>query len=160
MKFTSSPNLAAGVATLVLVLATAGTPLFAQAPSPTSFTPTIPALTYADQMPSLPGGGGNAALVKALQKHFKYPKPASANPVQGRIVVSITVEADGSVREAKVVKSPRPDCEAAMTAAVLHLPRFIPGKQNGRPVPVVVTVPLSFMMDPVPPATAITTMQP
>ena len=158
MKFVSLSSPLAIVATLLLVLASA--PLFAQATTTGPFSPVTPPLTYADQMPALPGGGGNAALVKALQKYMTYPKPASANPVQGRIVVSITVEADGLVREAKVIKCLYPDCEAAVLAAVLHLPRFVPGKQDGRPVPVVVTVPLSFMMDPVPPASAIATVQP
>lgn len=122
--------------------------------------PVVPALLYADQMPTLPGGGGNAALVAALQKKLKYPKPTSANPVEGRVVVSITVEADGSIRETKMVKSPRPDCESAVAAAVLQLPRFVPGRHNNVPVPVVVTVPLSFMIDPVAPASAIANTQP
>lgn len=120
----------------------------------------VPALLYADQMPALPGGGGNAALVAALQKNLKYPKPISANPIEGRVVVSITVEADGSIRETKVVKSPRPDCQAAVEAAVLRLPKFVPGRQNNTPVPVVVTVPLSFLIDPVAPASATANTQP
>jgi len=119
-----------------------------------------PALLYADQMPALPGGGGNAALVAALQKNIKYPKPTTANPMEGRVVVAITVAADGSIREAKVVKSPRPDCGAAVLAAVQKLPRLVPGKQNGQPVPVVVTVPLLLLMDPVAPVSATATSRP
>ncbi len=120
----------------------------------------VPALLYADQMPALPGGGGNAALVATLQKNIKYPKPTTANPMEGRVVVAITVAADGSIREAKVVKSPRPDCAAAVLAAVQKLPRFVPGRQNGQPVPVVVTVPLSLLMDQVAPVSATATSQP
>lgn len=118
--------------------------------------PTAP-LLYADQMPALPGGGGNAALVAALQRTIKYPKPTVANPVSGRVVVSITVAADGSVQAAKVVKSPRPDCEAAVLAAVRQLPRFVPGQQGGRAVPVVVTVPLTLLVDQLVPVSATAT---
>ena len=150
----SSKGFAASALLLISVLC----PALARAQA--GATKAVPPLLYADQMPALPGGGGNAALVAALQKNFKYPKPASASPIEGRIVVSITVEADGSIREAKVVKSPRPDCEAAVTAAVLRLPRFVPGRHNGLLVPVVVTVPLSFMIDPVAPASATATARP
>ena len=119
-----------------------------------------PALLYADQMPALPGGGGNAALVVALQKNIKYPKPTTANPMESRIVVAITVAADGSISGAKVVKSPRPDCEAAVLAAVKKLPRFVPGRQDGQPVPVVVTVPLSLLIDQIVPVSATATSRP
>ena len=119
-----------------------------------------PALLYADQMPALPGGGGNAALVAALKKNIKYPKPATANVMEGRVVVAITVAADGSIREAKIVKSPRADCEAAVLAAVQKLPRFVPGRQDGQLVPVVVTVPLSLLMDQVAPVSATATSKP
>lgn len=143
----------------LLLLATAVTPTLALAQN-TSATSVVPALLYADQMPALPGGGGNAALVAALQKNFKYPKPVTAKPAEGRVVVSITVEADGSIRETKVVKSPRANCNAAVVAAVQRLPRFVPGRHNGQPVPVVVTVPLSVLLDPVAPDSATATTQP
>lgn len=148
-----------GVFAGLLLLAMALIPTLTLAQK-TSATSAVPALLYADQMPALPGGGGNVALVAALQKNFKYPKPVTAKPVEGRVVVSITVEADGSIRETRVVKSPRASYDAAVVAAVQRLPRFVPGRQNGQPVPVVVTVPLSMLLDPVAPDSATATTQP
>ena len=143
----------------LLLLTTAMTPIFVQAQTVPAQSIMAP-LLYADQMPTLPGGGGNAALVAALQKNFKYPKPTVAKPIESLIVVSIIVEADGSIRETKVVRSPHPSCDAAVLAAALRLPRFIPGRHNGLSVPVVVTVPLAVLLDQVAPASTTATVQP
>ncbi len=106
-----------------------------------------PPLNYADQMPALPGGGGNVAVVAAIQKALVYPNPAGLSQTKGRAVVSIVVEADGSIREAKVVRSPSPSCEQPILAAVRRLPRFVPGRQNGQPVPVVLSLPIAVRLD-------------
>ena len=151
----NNKRFAAGALLLLSVLC----PALARAQEGTAKAAVAP-LLYADQMPALPGGGGNAAVAAALQKNFKYPKPTSATPIAGRVVVSLIVEADGSIREAKVVKSPRPDCETAVVAAALKLPRFVPGRHNGQSVPVVITVPLSVLIDPVAPASATATARP
>ena len=51
--------------------------------------------TYVEQMPQLPGGGGNGAIVNAIQKAVKYPPLALRNQVEGRIFVSFTVNPQG-----------------------------------------------------------------
>lgn len=103
--------------------------------------------SYVEQMPALPGGGGNVAVVAAIQKALVYPNPAGLSQAKGRAVVSIVVEADGSIREAKVVRSPSPSCEQPILAAVRRLPRFVPGRQNGQPVPVVLSLPIAVRLD-------------
>jgi protein TonB len=100
--------------------------------------------TYVEQMPSLPGGGGNAAIVAAIQKATKYPSLALRNQVEGRIFVSFTVNAQGDVSDVKVVKGLGSGLDEETVRAVKTLPKFIPGKQNGRAVSVSFTVPITF----------------
>ncbi|GAB3315625.1 energy transducer TonB [Hymenobacter humi] len=100
--------------------------------------------TYVEQMPSLPGGGGNAAIVAAIQKAVKYPPLALRNQVEGRIFVSFTVNAQGAVSDVKVVKGLGSGLDEETVRAVKTLPTFIPGKQNGRAVSVSFTVPITF----------------
>ncbi|GAB3858686.1 energy transducer TonB [Hymenobacter terrigena] len=100
--------------------------------------------TYVEQMPQLPGGGGNAAIVNAIQKAVKYPPLALRNQVEGRIFVSFTVNPQGDVSDVKVVKGLGSGLDEETIRAVKTLPKFIPGKQNGRAVSVSFTVPITF----------------
>lgn len=100
--------------------------------------------TYVEQMPQLPGGGGNAAIVAAIQKATKYPRMAQNNGVEGRIFVSFTVNSEGDVSDVKVVKGLGSGLDEETIRAVKTLPKFIPGKQNGRAVSVSFTVPITF----------------
>ena len=100
--------------------------------------------TYVEQMPQLPGGGGNGAIVGAIQKAVKYPALALRNQVEGRIFVSFTVNAQGDVSDVKVVKGLGSGLDEETIRAVKTLPKFIPGKQNGRAVSVSFTVPITF----------------
>lgn len=100
--------------------------------------------TYVEQMPQLPGGGGNGAIVAAIQKAVKYPSQALRNQVEGRIFVSFTVNAQGEVSDVKVVKGLGSGLDEETIRAVKTLPKFIPGKQNGRAVSVSFTVPITF----------------
>ena len=100
--------------------------------------------TYVEQMPQLPGGGGNGAIVNAIQKAVKYPPLARRNQVEGRIFVSFTVNPQGDVSDVKVVKGLGSGLDEETIRAVKTLPKFIPGKQNGRAVSVSFTVPITF----------------
>jgi len=122
-----------------------GTPpppvLMGRTPSPVSSPPVY---TYVENMPQLPGGGGNAAIVAAIQRNVIYPKAALANRIEGRVFVSFYVDSEGQVREAKIVKGLDPEIDAAVIAAVQKLPRFRPGTQDGKAVSVTFTVPITF----------------
>ncbi|MBH8559756.1 energy transducer TonB [Hymenobacter sp. BT442] len=99
---------------------------------------------YVEQMPELPGGGGQKAIVAAIQKAVKYPASALSNQVEGKIYVSFVVNSVGDVSDVKVVKGLGYGLDEETIRAVKTLPRFTPGKQNGRAVSVAYTVPISF----------------
>ncbi len=99
---------------------------------------------YVEQMPQLPGGGGNAAIVAAIQSKLKYPALAAADQQTGRVFVSFTVTKDGTVQDASIKKGLGPAYDEAVLSAVKQLPQFIPGRQNDQPVNVSFTVPIEF----------------
>ena len=100
--------------------------------------------TYVEQMPELPGGGGQPAIVAAIQKAVKYPPLALRNQVEGRIFASFTVNAQGDVSDVKIVKGLGSGLDEETIRAIKTLPKFRPGKQNGRAVSVSFTVPITF----------------
>ncbi len=99
---------------------------------------------HVEQMPELPGGGGTAAIVAAIQKAARYPAMALANSVEGKVFASFVVNAQGEVTDLKIVKGLGSGLDEETLRAIAKLPRFIPGKQNGRAVSVQYTVPISF----------------
>ena len=95
-----------------------------------------------EQMPSFPGG--NQALVEYLSKHIKYPVVAEEKRIQGRVIVTFVVERDGSVTDVRVAKSVHAFLDKEAVRVVSGMPRWIPGKQNGKAIRVRYTVPVTF----------------
>ena len=95
-----------------------------------------------EQMPQFPGG--DAALMKFLQSHINYPPMAAENNVQGKVILQFVVEKDGKVGEVKVARSVDKDLDREAIRVVKTLPRFTPGRQNGQPVRVWYTLPVTF----------------
>ena len=97
-----------------------------------------------EQMPQFPGGPN--ALFEYLSKNIKYPVVAEENGIQGRVIVTFVVERDGSITDVKVVKSVDPSLDKEAQRVVKSMPKWIPGKQNGSPVRVKYTVPVTFKL--------------
>ena len=102
--------------------------------------------TYVEQMPQLPGGGGNAAIVAYIQQRVRYPQAQYRTTVEGRVFASFIVGKDGLVREAKIVKGLDSLLDAETLRVIQSLPAFTPGRQGGKAVDVSFTVPISFKM--------------
>jgi TonB family protein len=101
--------------------------------------------TYVEQMPQLPGGGGTGAIVQAVLARLVWPVGSpDDDSIGGRVFAQFTVDAAGNVRNARIIKGLSPAFDAATLAAIAKLPHFVPGRQNGRPVAVSFTLPVSF----------------
>ena len=97
-----------------------------------------------EEMPAYPGG--MEELMKFLQTHVKYPKEAEEKGLQGRVLVMFVVEKNGSITNAKVVKSVSPELDAEALHVVNMMPRWTPGKQRGEAVRVKFTIPIVFRL--------------
>jgi len=100
--------------------------------------------TYVEQMPALPGGGGMGAIVSAIQKNVRYPAVDLRNQVEGKVFASFTVDENGDISDVKIVKGISSTIDAETIRSIKALPKFIPGKQNGRSVKVSFTVPVTY----------------
>lgn len=97
-----------------------------------------------EQMPQFPGG--EAALMKFLSSHINYPPMAAENDVQGKVIVQFVVDKTGKVGEVTVVRSVDKDLDHEAIRVCQALPKFTPGRQNGRPVSVWYTLPIQFKL--------------
>ena len=97
-----------------------------------------------EQMPSFPGG--QAALFEFLSKNIRYPVVAEENGIQGRVIVTFVVERDGSITDVRVVKSVDPSLDKEAVRVTKSMPHWNPGMQNGGPVRVKFTLPVTFRL--------------
>lgn len=102
--------------------------------------------TYLEQMPQLPGGGGKQAITKAIYSRLHYPTRAEQLGIEGVVMVYFIVTKTGEIRDEKIVRRIGGGCEEAVLLAVRDLPRFTPGTQQGKPVDVGMTLPVTFRM--------------
>ena len=100
--------------------------------------------TAVEQMPQFPGG--EAELMKFIQKNLKYPPVAMENNIQGRVVIQFVVTKTGKIGEVKVARGKDPDLDKEAVRVVKSLPDFIPGKMNGQSVNVWYTLPITFKL--------------
>jgi len=100
---------------------------------------------HVEQMPEFPGG--QAALMKYINDNIRYPVMAIENGVQGRVTVQFVVTKDGSVGNVTVVRGVDRNLDEEAIRVCKTLPKFIPGKQNGQPVNVWFTLPVTFRLE-------------
>ena len=109
-----------------------------------------------EQMPVYSeGAGDNAAVVRAVMMNTRYPALALRNQLSGVIKVSFEVDANGQMRGIRTVDSAANQVhkkqryayealEEAAMFAVRQLKSFKPGRQDGEPVVVSFTLPVTF----------------
>jgi TonB family protein len=103
-----------------------------------------PVFTSVEQVPEFKGG--LEAFGKFLATNMKYPKAARDNNVQGRVIITFVVEKDGSLSNMKVVRGIGSGCDEEAVRVLSISPAWKPGIQNGKPVKVQYSVPISFTL--------------
>ena len=98
-----------------------------------------------EDMPVFPGG--EEALRKWIGENVKYPVPAAENGIQGKVYVMFVVEADGRVSRAKVARGVDPSLDAEALRVTNAMPKWKPGFQKGKAVPVSYTIPINFALN-------------
>ena len=95
-----------------------------------------------EQSPTFPGG--MKALLKWLGKEIHYPPVAEEMGISGKVIVQFVIGKDGSVRDVEGLRSVDADLDKEAIRVVKKMPKWIPGKQQGVPVSVRFTLPITF----------------
>lgn len=100
--------------------------------------------TIVEQMPEFPGG--MEALYQFLAANIKYPGTKDVCVV-GKVIVSFVIEKDGTVSDAKVVRKLHPAFDEEALRVVKLMPKWEPGRQDGKPVRVQFNLPINFSLN-------------
>lgn len=99
-----------------------------------------------EDMPTFNGGEPAIEFRKYIAQNLKYPDIAAENGISGRVIVQFAVNSKGRVVEAKVVAGVDPALDKEAVRVVMSSPAWAPGKQRGKPVKVLFTFPINFVL--------------
>ncbi|MBC6611492.1 TonB family protein [Hymenobacter sp. BT507] len=103
-----------------------------------------PVAFYAfERMPSPPLGGFNGML-QFIGKNMRYPAEALKKNVQGKVFINFYVDTLGVVRNVHIKQGVHPSIDNEAVRVIASLPAWEPGYQDGNPVTVSFTVPVTF----------------
>jgi TonB family protein len=94
--------------------------------------------------------GGDSLYWKFIKDSLRYPEAERARGMQGRVYVQFVVEKDGSITNLKTLKgvNAAPGLTREAMRVLSSMPKWTPGKMNGRPVRLYVTQPVKFVLPP------------
>ena len=90
--------------------------------------------------------GGMQAFMTYVSENINYPPIALRTGVQGKVFVQFVVNTDGSLVDFVVVKGIGSGCDEEAVRVLQSSPKWIPGKQRGKPVRVRIMVPVFFII--------------
>jgi len=97
---------------------------------------------FADQMPEFPGGMDS--LYAIIKREMNYPQNARSNYIQGTVLVEFSITEDGSIGKAFIKAGVHPLLNEEAIRIIKSLPKWTPGRVNGKPVAVWYSLPISF----------------
>ncbi|SMO54895.1 energy transducer TonB [Solitalea koreensis] len=100
---------------------------------------------HVEENPEYPGGIDQ--IGKFIGKTLRYPPMARETGVQGRVTVTFVVEKDGSITDVTVLRGIGSGCDEEAVRVIKAMPKWKPGKQNGKPVRVHFSLPIMFRLD-------------
>jgi len=104
-----------------------------------------PPYDVVDEMPVFKGG--DTGIIEYVKANIKYPEPAMANGIQGKVVVRFVVGKDGSVSKVEILKGVHPELDIEAIRVVKSLPSFEkPGIKDGKEVAVWYVIPIQFAL--------------
>lgn len=91
--------------------------------------------------------GGQAELMKWLSQNIRYPETAQQNEVQGRVVVKLVIEKDGSISNAEIARGVDKDLDQEAIRVVMSMPKWTPAQNNGMSVRSYFNLPVTFKLN-------------
>lgn len=102
-------------------------------------TPNV--YSYVDKMPQFEGD-----YAAFLSNNLIYPKEAQEKKIEGRVVVKFIIDVNGNIQQPEIVRSPDLLLSQATLDVLKKMPKWIPGEQGGKKVPVYYTLPIVFKL--------------
>lgn len=97
-----------------------------------------------EEMPQFPGGID--ALMKFMDQNVTYSGAAVKKRLEGDVEVAFIIDPEGNLIEPEITQKLNPMLDNAVMTAIRRMPKWKPGKVNGRPSHVKVCIPVHFQI--------------
>ena len=89
---------------------------------------------YVTEKPTFPGGDGE--LMSYINHCRIYPRSAYERGIQGRVTCSFVINCEGQVSHIQVLRGADPELNREAVRIFSEMPKWRPGRLDGKPVPV------------------------
>lgn len=104
-----------------------------------------PVMRVPEQNPVFPGG--YEEMMNFLKDNIRYPAPARQIGIEGTVYLSFIVSKTGKIVDVEILRGIDQSCDAEALRVLKMMPDWLPGKQNGMPVSVAFTLPVTFQLN-------------
>lgn len=104
-----------------------------------------PIFTVVEQQPEFMGG--IQALSRFLEKNLQYPAAARRARVQGKVFLNFVVTKEGEIKDVTILKGMGFGLDEEALRIMSQMPRWAPGRQDGKPLNVRYNLPIAFDLD-------------
>ncbi len=98
-----------------------------------------------DSIPRYPTG--LADFMKWLNRNMIYPRICVNNKQSGKVIAAFIVESSGDVTDVRILEGNIRELNYEVLRVLKRMPKWIPGKRNGKPIRTQVTLPVEFNFD-------------
>lgn len=102
-------------------------------------------LTIAEVMPEFPGG--SKAFTQYVRDNMIYPEIAKEIGVEGKVFVKFIIHSTGQISSTQIARGVYPALDQEAMRLIKLMPRWNPGVQKGKAVPVYYILPVVFRLD-------------
>ena len=85
-------------------------------------------------------------MIGHIKSELKYPEEAAKLKVSGQVMVEFVIDTAGAVTHATIKQGIGAGCDEEALRVVTSMPKWNPGKQDGKAVPVRMKVPIYFQL--------------
>lgn len=91
-----------------------------------------------EQMPQFPGG--ETEMIKFFGENLRFSKKTQESGIQGRVIFRFIITETGEVKDIETIRTPDSLFSQSYIDVIKAMPKWEPGKQNGKAVPVYFTL--------------------
>lgn len=95
-----------------------------------------------EQMPEFKGG--EQAMFSFIGSTIRYPKSAIQANASGTVYITFVVGKDGKIGDIELLRGIHPDLDAEAIRVIKAMPKWVPGRQEGKAVAVRYNIPIKY----------------
>ena len=85
-------------------------------------------------------------MLKFIHENLRIPVITDGYITRERIIARLVIAEDGLIEDVEITQSVSPEMDKETIRLIKSMPKWIPGKQNGRTVKTYYTIPIVFRL--------------